>query len=326
MKISGSGASYSLRRWSTCRAMMSRNESPRRTHSSDLARSMPIDVPRPPLSLITTVVPDRLGGDVVVDLDVGEPLHVERLDAWTRGSSRSRRARGAGSSGRTSRSRPRRPRRRAIFVARQVQACTTHTPIVGSPGACAQRSPNPVGNASRQAALRDQLLTARQPARPLAEVGEPPARSPRSPARRTRRYAARRPWRRTSRSAPSPAPAPLLDGLVAAGKRVILPVLLPDHDLDWARLRTARRRSTRARLRPARADRADGSGVDAIATADAVLVPGVAVSPDGDAARAAAAGATTGRSAGCRSAPSPACCSTTARSASTSPPSRTTGR
>ncbi len=55
MKISGSGASYSLRAWSTCRAMMSRNDSPRRTHSSDLARSMPIEVPSPPLSLITTV-------------------------------------------------------------------------------------------------------------------------------------------------------------------------------------------------------------------------------------------------------------------------------
>ncbi len=35
--------------------MMSRNESPRRTHSSDLARSMPIEVPSPPLSLMTTV-------------------------------------------------------------------------------------------------------------------------------------------------------------------------------------------------------------------------------------------------------------------------------
>ena len=35
---------------------MSRKDSPRRTHSSDLARSMPIEVPRPPLSLITAVV------------------------------------------------------------------------------------------------------------------------------------------------------------------------------------------------------------------------------------------------------------------------------
>ena len=56
MKISGRVASYSLRRCSTCRAMMSRKDSPRRTHSSDLARSMPIDVPSPPLSLMTAVV------------------------------------------------------------------------------------------------------------------------------------------------------------------------------------------------------------------------------------------------------------------------------
>ena len=80
MNISGSVASYCLRRCSTWRAMMSRKLSPRRTHSSDLARSMPIDVPRPPLSLITAVLADRLGGDVVGDLDVGERLHVERLD------------------------------------------------------------------------------------------------------------------------------------------------------------------------------------------------------------------------------------------------------
>ena len=56
MNSSGSGASYSLRRWSTCRAMMSRKDRPRRTQSSDFARSMPIEVPRPPFSLITAVV------------------------------------------------------------------------------------------------------------------------------------------------------------------------------------------------------------------------------------------------------------------------------
>src|SRR5689334_25007330 len=31
-----------------------------------------------------------------------------------------------------------------------------------------------------------------------------------------------------------PGTAPLLDGLRAAGKRVVVPVLLPDNDLDWA--------------------------------------------------------------------------------------------
>ena len=57
MKISGSGASYRFLSDSTCRTMMSRKVSPPRTSSSDFARSMPIDVPRPPLSLITAVRP-----------------------------------------------------------------------------------------------------------------------------------------------------------------------------------------------------------------------------------------------------------------------------
>jgi 5-formyltetrahydrofolate cyclo-ligase len=60
---------------------------------------------------------------------------------------------------------------------------------------------------------------------------------------------------------------------------VLLPVLLPDDDLDWAVytgpdcLVSARR----GLLEP------DGEplGVDAVATADVVLVPGLAVSPTG---------------------------------------------
>ncbi len=56
MKISGSGASWVRRRWSTWRAITSRNDQPLRTQSRLLARSMPIEVPRPPFSLITAVV------------------------------------------------------------------------------------------------------------------------------------------------------------------------------------------------------------------------------------------------------------------------------
>ena len=56
MKISGSGAWCVSRRCSTWRQMMSRKLIPLRTHSSDLARSMPIEVPSPPLSLMTAVV------------------------------------------------------------------------------------------------------------------------------------------------------------------------------------------------------------------------------------------------------------------------------
>ena len=96
-----------------------------------------------------------------------------------------------------------------------------------------------------------------------------------------------------------PGTAVLLDALVAAGKRVIVPVVLPDLDLDWAAydgpdsLAPARR----GLLEPA----APRLGVDAVATADVVLVPGMAVSPPATGSARAAA-ATTGRWPGCRSA------------------------
>ena len=76
-----------------------------------------------------------------------------------------------------------------------------------------------------------------------------------------------------------PGTGPLLDALAAAGKRVILPVLLLDGDLDWG-LYTGEGGLVRARLgllEPA----GPTLGVDAIATPDAVLVPGVAVARDG---------------------------------------------
>lgn len=77
-----------------------------------------------------------------------------------------------------------------------------------------------------------------------------------------------------------PGTGPLLDALVAAGKRVLLPVLLPDLDLDWAPYAGPAHLApaTRGLLEP------DGSrlGVDAIATADVVLVPGLAVDRQGN--------------------------------------------
>jgi 5-formyltetrahydrofolate cyclo-ligase len=76
-----------------------------------------------------------------------------------------------------------------------------------------------------------------------------------------------------------PGTAPLLDALRAAGKRVILPVLLPDGDLDWAVYRgpddlAAARFGL---LEPV----GERLGVDAVATADVVIVPALAVSPTG---------------------------------------------
>ncbi|WP_240044634.1 5-formyltetrahydrofolate cyclo-ligase, partial [Nocardioides albidus] len=64
-----------------------------------------------------------------------------------------------------------------------------------------------------------------------------------------------------------------------AGKRVLLPVLLPDNDLDWTAYHGA------TSLAPARRGLLEPVGprlgVEAIATADVVLVPGLTVSRSG---------------------------------------------
>ena len=71
----------------------------------------------------------------------------------------------------------------------------------------------------------------------------------------------------------------LLRDLTAAGKRVILPVLLSDGDLDWAAY------TGDAALAPARLGLLEPTGprlgTDAIGTPDVVLVPGLAVSSSG---------------------------------------------
>lgn len=76
-----------------------------------------------------------------------------------------------------------------------------------------------------------------------------------------------------------PGTGALLDGLVAAGKRVILPLLLPDNDLDWAAYDGpgALASAGRGLLEPV----TPPLGPDAIATADAVVVPGLAVDRTG---------------------------------------------
>jgi 5-formyltetrahydrofolate cyclo-ligase len=77
-----------------------------------------------------------------------------------------------------------------------------------------------------------------------------------------------------------PGTAPLLHALLAAGKRVVLPVLLPDGDLDWATY-AGDQDLTPARfglLEPV----SSRLGVDAIGTADVVLLPGLAVSSRGE--------------------------------------------
>jgi 5-formyltetrahydrofolate cyclo-ligase len=76
-----------------------------------------------------------------------------------------------------------------------------------------------------------------------------------------------------------PGSGVLLDALVSAGKRVILPLLLPDNDLDWATYAGADSLVSAGRglLEPATAP----LGLEAVATADVVVVPGLAVDGTG---------------------------------------------
>jgi 5-formyltetrahydrofolate cyclo-ligase len=76
-----------------------------------------------------------------------------------------------------------------------------------------------------------------------------------------------------------PGTSRLIDGLRAAGKRVILPVVLPDLDLDWAVYEgdASLASSSYGLLEPT----GPRLGPGAVATADAVLVPGLAVSDQG---------------------------------------------
>lgn len=74
-----------------------------------------------------------------------------------------------------------------------------------------------------------------------------------------------------------PDTASLIEALIERGARVLLPVLLPDGDLDWA-VYDARFEVGRFGLRePA----GDWLGPEAIRCADAVLVPALAVSSTG---------------------------------------------
>ncbi len=128
-----------------------------------------------------------------------------------------------------------------------------------------------------KSALRDQLLTARRRL-PLAVLGER--------ARAVAEHVVAAPEIRRSATVAAyvsvssePGTGPLLEALADAGKRVLLPLLLPDNDLDWAPyagpqgLHSARR----GLLEP------DGPGLgpDAVRSADVLLVPGLAVGRDG---------------------------------------------
>jgi len=74
-----------------------------------------------------------------------------------------------------------------------------------------------------------------------------------------------------------PGTGPLLDALLAAGRRVVLPVLLPNDDLDWAAHTGDLLPARRGLLEPP----GPRLGPDAVATADVVLVPALAVDRTG---------------------------------------------
>ncbi|WP_086561696.1 5-formyltetrahydrofolate cyclo-ligase [Streptomyces africanus] len=80
-----------------------------------------------------------------------------------------------------------------------------------------------------------------------------------------------------------PGTLALLDALRARGVRVLLPVLLPDNDLDWGvyegegSLARVRHGGRMALFEPA----GERLGPDAVTTADAVLLPGLAVDARG---------------------------------------------
>jgi 5-formyltetrahydrofolate cyclo-ligase len=154
-------------------------------------------------------------------------------------------------------------------------------PVVGSVGGVDPEpetgSSRAESTAARKVALRDQLVTARNrrsvldislAARSLAEhlLATPEVRR----AATVAVYVS---------VSTEPGTGPLLDGLRELGRRVIVPVVLPDLDLDWAVYDgpDGLVRARRGLLEP----EGPRLGVDAVATADVVLTPGLAVDRTG---------------------------------------------
>jgi 5-formyltetrahydrofolate cyclo-ligase len=131
--------------------------------------------------------------------------------------------------------------------------------------------------AAQKIALRDQLVTGRG-RRSLLEVSES--------ARAIADHLMATPEIRRAATVAAyvsigtePGTGPLLDALSALGRRVILPVVLPDLDLDWAVYdgQGALARARRGLLEPT----GERLGLEAVATADVVLTPGLAVDRTG---------------------------------------------
>lgn len=133
------------------------------------------------------------------------------------------------------------------------------------------------GTATRKLALRDQLVTRRR-RRSLLEVSQS--------SRAIAEHLLATPEVRRAATVAAyvsidtePGTGPLLDRLQALGRRVILPVVQPDLDLDWAVYEGSDHldRARRGLLEPT----GRRLGLEAVATADVVLTPGLAVDRTG---------------------------------------------
>lgn len=133
----------------------------------------------------------------------------------------------------------------------------------------------PGESSAAKVAMRDQILTERRrrglssigaEARSLAEIALSDVR-----VRRAATVAA------YVSVGSEPGTGPLLDALVASGKRVLLPILRRDNDLDWGVHDGTLVAARRGLLEPV----GPGLGTDAIASADVVLVPGLAADREG---------------------------------------------
>ena len=263
---------------------------------------------------------DRGRGVVVGDLDVGQRLHVDRLDrrlgdhpglavleqpvVVREGLDR----------------RPRPPRRRRILSRALFSPVLPMLAIVGLPGGPPQSEPghDPAARRSGQAGA----------ARPAADRPQP------APAGRASRGGAGA-SPSTSLAAPEVRRAATVAAYVSIGTEPGTGPLLrragaPPASGSCCRCCcptatwTGPPTPATGHLAPARYGLLEPAGRAARASTRSrpptwCWCPAWPSSPRGDAARAAAAAPTTGRSAGCRSARSPACCSTTTRSASTVP-------
>jgi 5-formyltetrahydrofolate cyclo-ligase len=130
---------------------------------------------------------------------------------------------------------------------------------------------------SAKLALRDQLVTARGRL-PLADLGARARAVPQPLPVKPEVHQAATVAAYVSVGR-EPGTGVLLDALVAAGKRVIVPLLQADNDLDWAAYAGADSLAPAGRglLEPT----TPPLGPDAVATADVVVVPGLAVDPTG---------------------------------------------